>query len=101
MKTTTPMMLPWLARKWGVNGARATELWYVACRQAEAHTGERNTSVYFSKARELLIDLLDQEVLARYPATATPWVMIMLNLTRFTALIRLRLFEVVGRVAAA
>ena len=79
----TPMMLPWMARKWDVSDARALELWQEACRYAEKATGDASSSDYWDAAKSKLIDLLDNEVISRYPATETPWVMIQLNLMRF------------------
>ena len=79
----TPMMLPWLARKWDVSDARALELWREACRYAGEATGDTSSSHYWDVAKRKLNDLLDNEVIARYPAAETPWVMIKLNLMRF------------------
>ena len=78
-----PMMLPWLAHKWDVSDARALELWQQACLDAERITGDQSSSRYWEVAKSRLIDLLDNEVIARYPATETPWIMIQLNLLRF------------------
>ncbi len=78
-----PMMLPWLARKWDVSDARALELWHQACREAEKTTGEYSSSRYWEVANSRLIDLLDNEIIARYPVMETPWIMIQLNLSRF------------------
>lgn len=83
-----PMILPWLARKWGVSDARALKLWEAACRDAEATTGERGSPRYWGIAKERLLDRLDMEVVASYPATEMPWIMIRLNILRFVAAIR-------------
>lgn len=83
-----PMILPWLARKWGVSDARALELWQAACRDAEAATGEHGSSRFWGIAKNRLIDRLDLEAIAQYPATEMPWIMIRLNLLRFVALAR-------------
>jgi hypothetical protein len=87
-----PMMLPWLARKWDVSDERALELWREACRDAAVATGEHSSSDYWGFARGRLIDLLDAEVIARYPAIETPWIMIQLNLLRFIAAVRCWIF---------
>ncbi len=83
---SAPMILPWLARKWGVSEGRALELWQRACADAELAIREHGTSRYWGFAKGRLIDLLDEEVLARYPVTEAPWIMIHLNLLRFVAL---------------
>jgi hypothetical protein len=83
------MMLPWLARKWGVSDERALALWNLACTEAEIVTGERNTSRYWGMAKSLLIDKLDSEVIASYPVLATPWIMMRLNVLRVVATMRL------------
>ena len=82
------MILPWLARKWNVNDARALELWRQACQYAEAASGDRNSSYYWGIAKSRMFDLLDNEVIASYPITETPWVMIHLNVLRLIAGIR-------------
>jgi len=84
-----PMMLPWLARKWGVNDERALELWQQACRDAEAVMGERRSSHYWGYVKNRFIDLLDAEAIAAYPVLDTPWIMIQLNILRFVAGVRL------------
>jgi hypothetical protein len=85
---TAPMMLPWLARKWGVADRRALELWRQACLDAKADTGETRSSQYWGYAKNRLIDLLDAEVIAGYPVLETPWIMIQLNLLRLVAGVR-------------
>ena len=80
-----PMILPWLARKWDVSDARALELWDQACLDAAEAYGSHVSSRYLGYAKSRLFDLLDNEVIARYPVTDTPWVMIRLNLLRFFA----------------
>ena len=86
-----PMILPWLARKWRVSDARALELWRQACREAEAATGKTSSSRYWGIAKRRMFDLLDNEVIARYPVVETPWVMIQLNLLHLVATIRSKL----------
>jgi hypothetical protein len=86
---TVPMMLPWLARKWGVDDARALELWQQACRDGETVLGERHSSHYWGYAKNRFIDLLDAEAIAAYPVLDTPWIMIHLNILRFVAGVRL------------
>lgn len=91
MIPSAPMMLPWLARKWNVSDARALELWKQACDDAQADTGEGTSSRYWGVAKSRLIDLLDSEVIARYPVTETPWIMIQLNILRFRFWIGMKL----------
>ncbi|MDD5177561.1 MAG: hypothetical protein PHQ05_14175 [Sterolibacterium sp.] len=81
-KMNAPMMLPWLARKWGVSDAHALELWRQSCRYAEKTVGDNSSSRYWDVAKHRLINLLDNEVIARYPGTETPWIMIQLNFFR-------------------
>ena len=83
-----PMMLPWLARIWGVSDERALVLWCRACAEAERSTGERHTSRYWAEAKSRLMDLLDAEAVASYPVLETPWMMIHLNLLRLVATVR-------------
>lgn len=83
-----PMILPWLAKKWGVSQTRTLELWKHACQEADEAIGKEKTSAYWKFAKERWIDLLDHEVLGRYPAAETPWIMIHLNLLRMVASIR-------------
>jgi hypothetical protein len=84
-----PMILPWLARKWSVSEARTLALWNEACFDADHVVGETRNSAYWNHARARWIDLLDQEVIARFPATETPWIMIRLNLLRLLASVRM------------
>ncbi len=83
-----PMMLPWLARRWGVSDERALALWRRACIEAEHLTGERHTPRYWETAKSRLMNLLDAEAVASYPVLETPWVMIQLSLLRIVAMIR-------------
>lgn len=83
-----PMILPWLARKWDVSDERALQLWDQACRDAGAAYGDQVSSRSLGYAKSRMLDLLDHEVIARYPVTDTPWVMIRLNLLRFVAAFR-------------
>ena len=83
-----PMILPWLARKWDVSDACALELWQQACMDAEAITGDCASSRYWGVAKSRLFDLLDNEVIARYPPTEAAWIMIRLNVLRLFAWIR-------------
>jgi hypothetical protein len=83
-----PKILPWLARKWNVSDARALELWRRACREAEAAAGNRCSPRFWGITQSRLLDLMDAEVLARYPATETPWITIQLNVLRFLATVR-------------
>ena len=84
-----PMILHWLARKWGVSDERALALWVHACDDAFYATGERDTSRYWGKAKSRLMDLLDEEVLATHPASQTPWLMINLSIKRVVAHVRI------------
>lgn len=83
-----PMILPWLARKWGVSEERTLALWNEACLDADYAVGATRNSVYWGHAKARWIDLLDQEVIARYPVTETPWIMMRLNLLRLWAGVR-------------
>lgn len=83
-----PMILPWLASKWDVSQERTLALWQQACADARSAVGPEPSSAYWAHARSRWIDLLDQEVIARYPATETPWIMIHLNLLRLVATVR-------------
>ncbi len=83
-----PMMLPWLARTWEVSDARALELWRQACRDADVAIGHNPSPSYWGFAKSRLIDLLDSEVMARYPVIETPWIMMQLNLLRLVAEVR-------------
>lgn len=84
-----PMILPWLARKWGVSEERTLALWNQACVHADRVVGTDHNSAYWGHAKARWIDLLDHEVLARYPVTATPWIMMRLNLLRLLASVRI------------
>lgn len=83
-----PMVLPWLARRWEVSDERALELWRQACLDAEIAMGKHSASNYWGYAKNRLIDLLDDEVLVRYPVSDTPWIMIRLNVLRIAAWFR-------------
>ena len=83
-----PMILPWLARKWGVSDERALLLWRTACACAEAEVGNSASPKYWATANDRLIDLLDNEVIAQYPVAETPWIMIHLNVLRLVAEVR-------------
>lgn len=83
-----PMILPWLAKKWGVSQERTLELWQHAYSDAEETPGAARNSEFWARAQARWIDHLDQEVLARHPVAETPWVMIHLNLLRLLASIR-------------
>lgn len=61
MISSTPKILPWLARKARVGEARAVELWEDAIRYATAKTGWVGTSEYWRVAVERLVQLLDAE----------------------------------------
>ena len=80
-----PMILPWLARRWGVSDARALELWRQACSDADVATMNRAAPEYWGFAKARLIDLLDKEVLSRYPATDVYGQMINLSVLRLVA----------------
>lgn len=84
-----PMMLPWLARKWGVSDERALVLWQQACTDAQQATGECNTSKYWGFAKSRLFDLLDTEILSTVPGSAMPWKMMELNVKRAMAYTRM------------
>ena len=77
-----PMILPWLARTWRVSDARAETLWQRACRYAQRTTGETETSRYWEAAKSQMIELLDNELHARYPATEAPSIMMQIRATR-------------------
>lgn len=83
-----PMILPWLARKWDVSDARALALWDRACLDAIEAYGEQCSSRSLGYAKSRMFDLLDLEVIARYPVTETPWILIRLNLLRLVASVR-------------
>ena len=95
-----PMILPWLARKWDVSDERALELWRQACQDAEAATGDHTSSRYWDVAKSRMFDLLDNEVIARYPDTETPWVMIHLNVLRLIAGVRFWISAMERRLSA-
>jgi hypothetical protein len=82
-----PMILPWLARTWRVSEARAETLWRRACRYAECATGETETSRYWEVAKAQMIDLLDDELRACYPAAEAPSIMMQLQATRSTGFV--------------
>lgn len=84
-----PMILPWLAHKWGVGEDRTLALWNAACADADHAIGADRNSAYWAYAKARRIDLLDQEVMARYPATEMPWIMMRLNLLRLWAGLRM------------
>lgn len=83
-----PMMLPWMARKWDVSDARALALWRQACQEADVITGSPSSPRYWAYAKSRWVDLLDNDVIARYPALATPWIMMQLNVLRVLAWVR-------------
>lgn len=85
----TPMILPWLARKWRISDARAQELWQMACRTAQTEVANDHSSEYIACAKSLLFDLLDQEALSACAPAAMPWVMMRLTCLRFIAAARL------------
>lgn len=84
-----PMILPWMAHKWGVSEERTLALWNEACIDADHVVGADRNSAYWGHAKSRWIDLLDQEVIARYPVTETPWIMMRLNLLRLFASVRM------------
>lgn len=55
-----PKLLPWLARKAGIEERRAETLWRDASRQAALRTG-RGTSAHHAAAMERFIELLTAE----------------------------------------
>ncbi|HPT49400.1 MAG TPA: hypothetical protein PLS67_00255 [Accumulibacter sp.] len=54
----TPMVLPWLARRAGVDDGRAEALWRIACHQAGWMTVGRDRSSFWGAALQLLCNLL-------------------------------------------
>lgn len=71
----TPKVLPWLARRAGVNDSRAELLWRAACLQAASMTGEHDGSRYWGAAQERLLDLLARERWRTHPPFAWPWLL--------------------------
>lgn len=54
----TPMVLPWLAHRAGVDDERAEVLWRIACHQAGWMTGGRDRSSFWGAALQRLCNLL-------------------------------------------
>lgn len=68
-----PMVLPWLARRAGVSTGRAEMLWPAACRQAAQITGERDGSLYWGAAVQIMLRLLQEERWQTHPLLTWPW----------------------------
>lgn len=74
----TLMILPWLARKAGIDDARAKELWAEAIRYATAKTGWVGTPEYWKAAVGDLLERIEAERLERHgrrvaPASSSTW----------------------------
>ena len=54
-------MLPWLARKAGIDDAHAQALWVEANRYAAARTGRINCPEHWKAAIDRLLDLLEEQ----------------------------------------
>jgi len=72
MKTTNPMILPWLAKKAGIPFHRAEMLWNAAQRHAAHVTGTTETHAYWSAAMDRLLELVAAERL-REDAASFGW----------------------------
>jgi hypothetical protein len=84
----TPLVLPWLAQRAGVSEERAEELWHEANRQAEAMTGERNTSCYWGAVVAILNDLLAGEAWRPQCALAWPWLLLWRGIEQWSWLLQ-------------
>ncbi len=69
--THAPKLLPWLAKKAGIEMHRAEALWHDACRYA-AHRATPETSDYFKIAIDRLLQLVAAESL-RADAASFGW----------------------------
>lgn len=97
----SPLILPWLARKWGVSDTRTLEIWIQACRDADAAIINRSSSEYWKFAKNRLFDLLDREVLLHCPATETAGQMINLSILRWFAWLKFWLAKRVDSLSHA
>lgn len=61
VKSRTPKMLPWLARKAGISEARAEKLWEDAIRHATARNGRVDDADYWRVAVEYWLELMRTE----------------------------------------
>jgi hypothetical protein len=71
MSPKSPKLLPWLARKAGIDDRRADVLWRDACRYA-AHRAAPESSDYFKIAIDRLLELVATESL-RADAASFGW----------------------------
>ena len=71
VKYTTPMLLPWLARKAGISEQRATALWFKSERWA-ARQAAVGSSAYYKLAVDRLLELTATESL-REDAASFGW----------------------------
>lgn len=71
MSPKSPKLLPWLARKAGIDDRRADVLWRDACRYA-AHRAAPESSDYFKIAIDRLLELVAAESL-RADAESFGW----------------------------
>lgn len=71
MSPKSPMLLPWLAKKAGIDERRADVLWHDACRYA-AHRAAPESSAYFKLAIDRLLELVAAESL-RADAASFGW----------------------------
>lgn len=72
MKTIPPKLLPWLARKAGIDERRAEMLWDAAQRHAARRTGAQETPDYWRVAMDRLHELIAAESL-REDAASFGW----------------------------
>ncbi|MBS3935782.1 MAG: hypothetical protein KGZ43_06390 [Sulfuritalea sp.] len=72
MKSSNPMILPWLAHKAGIPERRAEILWHAAQRHAAHATGETETPAYWQAAMDRLLELVAAESL-REDAASFGW----------------------------
>ncbi|MCB1965878.1 MAG: hypothetical protein KDI64_07475 [Candidatus Accumulibacter sp.] len=86
---TTPMILPWLARRAGVEDPRAVALWRTACSRAALITGETDGSRYWGASMRQLRILLERERWRSEPPQLWPWMLAQEALERSAALANL------------
>lgn len=66
-----PEMLPWIAKRAGIDELLALKLWRRAASEAEWIVGNHDSSRFFDVAVDRLIDLVDAEA-GRNPVTTLP-----------------------------
>ena len=69
-----PKLLPWIARKAGIDDALALKLWRRAAGESERLTRSSASAEYYAAALSRFIDLVNDEsnVACTTPATGTP-----------------------------